>query len=279
LSRSLIADGSTRLLAIIGDPIVQVRAPAVWSALFRANSVNAVCIPMHCAPADLPVALDGLRPLQNLAGLIITIPHKAAAAKLVGSLTARAEAAGVVNILRKTDAGGWLGDIADGAGFMAALAANGQHVAGRTALVVGAGGVGTAIAFALAEAGVASVIVSDIEPARADALAAKLRLAGIEASTGAPCAIGYGIVINASPVGMQANDPLPIDPTGLQPDTIVGEVIMSPPVTPWVAHARSCGCFAQPGTDLMDYQIAEMAAFFGFRGSDWGPAAIARSVG
>ena len=272
-----IINGSTRLLAIIGDPIRQVRAPEVWSALFRANGVNAVCVPMHYSREQFPAAVAALKHLQNLCGIIVTIPHKPAAASLADALTARARRIGAVNILRR-QGGGWLGDIADGAGFTAALAANGQQAAGRRALVVGAGGVGTAIAFALAEAGAASVTVSDVDAMRAEALVARLTQEGIQASVGVPRAAGFGIAVNATPVGMRPEDPLPIDATGMGPDTVAGEVIMSPLVTAWMEKARACGCFAQPGTDLMDYQIAEMARFFGFEGGEWGPARIRQAT-
>lgn len=269
-----IADGATRLLGIIGDPIAQVRAPEVWSALFRANGVNALCIPMHYAATHLQAALDSLKVMQNLSGLIVTIPHKPAAAALAEALTPRARQAGAVNLLRREPGGGWLGDIADGIGFTAALAANGQRIEGRTTLVVGAGGVGTAIAFALAETGAASVTVSDIDPGRAEALAARLRAAGIDGLVGEPRAAGYGLAVNATPLGMKPGDPLPINPDGMDATTVAGEVIMRPPVTPWMVAARARGCFAQPGTDLMDHEVAEMARFFGFAEGDWGPAAI-----
>lgn len=269
-----IADGATKLLVIIGDPIAQVRAPEVWSALFRANGVNALCVPMHYAAAHLQAALDSLKAMQNLSGLIITIPHKPAAAALADALTPRARQVGAVNLLRREPDGGWLGDIADGFGFTAALAANGQRIEGRTALVVGAGGVGTAIAFALAEAGVTSVSVSDIDPGRAEALAARLRAAGIDGLVSEPRAAGYGLAVNATPLGMKPGDSMPINPDGMGAATIAGEVIMRPPVTPWMLAARARGCFAQPGTDLMDYEVAEMARFFGFAEGGWTPAAI-----
>ena len=272
-----IINGSTRLLAIIGDPIRQVRAPEVWSALFRANGVNAVCVPMHYSREQFPAAVAALKHLQNLCGIIVTIPHKPAASSLADTLTSRARRVGAVNILRR-QGNGWLGDIADGAGFTAALTANRQQVAGRSALVVGAGGVGTAIAFALAEAGAAFITVSDVDAGRAEALAARLKQEGVQASTGAPRAAGYGIAVNATPVGMRPDDPLPIDTTGMGPDTVAGEVIMSPLVTAWMEKARACGCFAQPGTDLMDFEITEMATFFGFEGGDWGPAQIRQAM-
>ena len=272
-----IANGSTRLLAIIGDPIAQVRAPAVWSALFRSRGHNAVCVPMHWSAGDLAAALAGLHSLRNLDGVIVTIPHKPAASLLAHALTRRARLVGAANILRR-EAGGWLGDIADGMGFTAALAANGQRVAGRTALVAGAGGVGAAIAFALAEAGAASLTVADIDGARAHALVARLRQAGVAASAGPPRAAGYGLAVNASPVGMSPGDPLPIDPDGMGPETVAGEVVMSPAVTPWMEAASARGCFVQPGADLMDHEIAEMAAFFGFEGS-WDAAAVRQAAG
>jgi shikimate dehydrogenase len=271
-----IVDGATQLLGIVGDPIRQVRAPEVWSALFRANGVNAVCVPIHVAAKDLQAFLTGLRTIQNMAGLIVTIPHKPAAASHVDALTPRARQVQAVNVMRREADGRWTGDIFDGIGFVKGLLGSAQRVEGRRALVVGSGGVGTAIAFAIAEAKAASVHVADIAQDRAVELARRLEAAGTPSGTSPAAAKGFDLVVNASPVGMKADDPISIDCRELAPDALVGDVVVHPQITPLLAAARERGCHVQPGTVMMDNQLMAMREFFRFPEADYSPAAVAR---
>ena len=274
-----IVDGSTKLLGIVGDPIAQVRSPPMWSALFRYNRVNAICVPFHVRPGDLPEFADGLRAAANVLGLLVTIPHKLAAARYASTLTPRAEEVGTVNLLRPRPEGGWEGDILDGHGFVLALRAEGQRIDGRRALVVGAGGVGSAIAFALAEAGAASVAISDIDTARAETLSQRIeQRAHTRSFVAAARAEGFDLIVNASPLGMRADDPMPLDLTGLTSDAIVADVVVSADLTPVLKAARGRGCHVQPGAAMTDHQVAAQAAFLGLEGGDWGPDAIATAL-
>lgn len=271
-----IVDGSTQMLGIVGDPIRQVRAPEIWSALFRANGFNAICVPFHVKPAELEAFLAGLRTVQNLMGLIVTIPHKPAAVHHVDALTDRAQRVQSVNLMRRDADGRWTGDIVDGVGFVKGLLSSGQRVEGRRALVVGSGGVGTAIAFAIAEAKAASVHVADIAADRANNLARRLEAAGTPSGTATASAKGFDLVVNASPIGMKADDPLPIDCTDLASDALVGDVVVHPQITPLLAEARRRGCHVQSGTVMMDHQLTAMGEFLGFPDGDYSPEAVAR---
>lgn len=272
-----VATGRSRILGIVGHPIAQVRAPQMWSELFRHNNIDIVCVPLHVRPENLDGFLLTMKSLENLAGLIVTVPHKPAAVLSVSHPTERAELVGAVNILRLDSAGDWHGDIVDGAGFVAGLLARGQRVAGRRALVVGAGGVGTAIAVALAQAGVAEVAVSDVALDRAELLVSKIAVTGVSARVSDPDAHGFDLVVNASPVGMKADDPLPIRCEHLGPDAIAADVVMYPGSTKFLTVAQERGCFVQPGSYMMDHQISVMAEFFGFTGGDWSTDAVART--
>jgi shikimate dehydrogenase len=273
-----IVDGATQILGIFGDPIRQVRAPELWSALFRLNAINAVCIPLHVKARDLASLFAGMRHVVNLVGLIATIPHKPAAAQLVDALTPRAKHVAAVNVMRREDDGRWTGDILDGIGFLQGLQASGQQIDGRRALVVGAGGVGSAIAFALAEAGAHSVHVSDIARDRAADLARRLEAAGTRSGTSPAIAKGFDLVVNASPVGMQPGDPVPVDCADLQRDAIVGDVVVHPRITPLLTQAQARGCHVQPGTVMMDHQLAAMGEFFRFPAGDYSPEAAAKAT-
>ncbi len=261
---------------MVGDPIAQVRAPGVWSALFAHNGVNALCVPMHVSPVSLDVFFRGVRGLQNLQGLIVTIPHKPVVAGLVDALTPRARQTGVCNAVAIRADGTTLGDTFDGHGFVAGLQAAGQDLSGRRALIVGSGGVGASIAFAVAAAGAHSVVVSDVAADKAGALATRLGQAGFVADAGTADARGFDLVVNAAPMGMRAGDPLPFDPARLEPTAAVVDVVISPTLTPLLEAARQRGCFIQAGSVMTDHMIAAMAEFFGFAGGDWSAETIAR---
>jgi shikimate dehydrogenase len=270
-----IVDGATRLLGIAGDPVAQVRSPPLWSALFRYNKINAICVPFHVRPADFSPFADGLRAAENVLGLLVTIPHKLAAAGYATALTSRARKVGTANLLRPLPDGGWEGEMLDGLGFVLALRAEGQRIEGRRAIVVGAGGVGSAIAFALAEAGAASVAIADIDAGRAAALSRRLvDLAGLTSFVSPAQAEGFDLIVNASPMGMRADDPLPLDLGGLTAEAIVGDVVISGALTPVLRAARARGCHVQEGSAMTDHQVTAMAGFLGLETGDWSPEAI-----
>ena len=100
MSSSPLVNGVTRVLGIVGHPIVQVRAPAVWSGLFRMHGPNMLCIPYHVLLDDLAAFYTGARAIRNLAGLIVTIPHKTATVGLVDNLTERARLVQSVNFIK-----------------------------------------------------------------------------------------------------------------------------------------------------------------------------------
>ncbi|HKU96283.1 MAG TPA: ThiF family adenylyltransferase [Vineibacter sp.] len=279
-SHDHVPNGATRLLAIVGDPIAQVRAPAFWSAVFRARGMDRLCIPIHAAPADLSRAVDGLKALRNLDGIIVTVPHKAAALEHVDRLSPAATRIGAINVMRPEADGTWSGDMFDGIGFVAGLAANGIAVAERTVLLVGAGGAGTAIAVALADAGVRMITVFDADRRRALALRDKLAARDgpdVHAAE-VPDPADVDLAINATPLGMRPTDNLPLLVDRLRPDTVVADVIMKPMRTPLLEAAARRGCRTHTGVHMMDHQAPLFADFFRLPAQDWSVAAIRRLI-
>lgn len=269
-------DGNTKLIGIVGHPIAQVLTPTILSGLARHNGINALCVPLHVEPAGLAGLMAGLRGLHNLLGVIATVPHKPAAAALADTLLPRARQARAANVLRREADGRWTADMLDGVGFARALAAAGHDVAGRRALVAGAGGVGTAICFALAASGAAEIGLFDTDAARADDLAARLRAEGARAEVVGRDPAGYGLVVNATPMGMRPEDPLPMDPTRIGPGAVVGDVVSKPAVTRFLAAAAARGCAILPGARMTEEQMGAMAEFFGLGDGDFSPATIRR---
>jgi shikimate dehydrogenase len=152
-----------RLYAIIGDPIGQARSPELFNARFIERGIDAEMVPLEVSSEGLSVLLNGLRRVRNFGGAVITVPHKLAAAHLAEERSSRVRIAGAANVL-KPFASGWLGDLFDGVGFVAGVAAQGFAVEDRIAAIVGAGGAGLAIAAALLEANIRSIAIDDRDP-------------------------------------------------------------------------------------------------------------------
>jgi shikimate dehydrogenase len=259
--------GKTRLLAIVGDPIDKARSPEGFCRLFDLNGYDAVMIPVHVTGADLARAVAGLKAMRNLDGIVVTMPHKVAAAAFADEVLETARLVGAVNALRPRADGRWEADMFDGRGFVAGLRAHGLDPAGKRVALIGAGGAGSAIAVSLCEAGSASISVHEPDRARAQRLAGTLRGAfpRVAVRVGAPDLAGADMLVNATPIGMNPDDPLPWDLAGLRAGTIVGDVTTKPEVTPFVAAARAKGAAAVTGRDMYEGQVRELGAFFGFR--------------
>jgi shikimate dehydrogenase len=243
--------GATRLYVIIGDPIAQVKAPGGMTAAFAARGHDGVLVPVQVGVDDLPAFLTVADRLKNLDGIIVTVPHKFSCFSHCASTTERARFIGAVNIMRRNPAGGWHGEMVDGLGFVGAIRANGFDPQGRRALQIGAGGAGSAIAQALLIAGVRELALHDADAARRDALIARLNTMGKgRVIVGSPDPTGFDLVANATPAGMKAGDPLPIDVTKLAATTFVGCVITVPSVPPMIEAARQRGCQTSTGTEM-----------------------------
>ncbi|PDT88930.1 shikimate dehydrogenase [Bradyrhizobium sp. Y36] len=254
--------GATRLYVIVGDPIAQVRSPAGVSAAVAARGHDGILVPVQVAPADLPDFLSVATRLTNLDGIVVTIPHKFACYQACTSATDRAHFLGVVNLMRRRADGSWHGDMVDGLGFVGAARAKGIAPAGMQALLVGAGGAGSAIALELVEAGVSELAIHDGLAERRDALIGRLNGLGkapVRAGTMDPS--GFDFVANATPAGMKEGDPLPVDVARLAPSAYCGCVITRPEVSPFIAAARSIGCVTGTGTDMYQQHQAIMVDF------------------
>jgi shikimate dehydrogenase len=257
--------GRTRLYAIIGDPIAQVRSPEIYTDRFAALGMDAVLVPMHVPAARFDSIVPALLALGNLDGLIVTIPFKTKMLPFAHTLGATARRVGAVNALRREADGTWTGDMFDGIGFVRGAEAKGERIRGRKVALFGAGGAGSAIACALADAGVASIDVVEVEPAKAQALIAKLAPAfpNCAFATTERLRDGVDMVVNATPIGMRADDGLPGAISALDPRTLVGDVVIRETSTPLVRLAMQCNCHWVDGRDLFAGQIEALSAFLG----------------
>ena len=258
--------GKTTLVAHIGYPTFAFKAPLIYNPWFDKNGIDAVVVPMGVQVPDYPDFFRALFRLTNIRGALVTMPHKVTTIGLVDEVTPTARVAGASNAVLRRDDGTLVADQFDGAGFVRGVERKGFPLTGRRVLVVGNGGVGSPIAASLAAAGVASMSLFDPHAPASEGLAQRLREAypELEVVTGSKDPAGHDLVVNATPLGMKDDDPLPMDVDRIDPGTFVGEGVMREEITPFLREAQVRGCPIQVGKDMLYEMIPAYLEFFGF---------------
>jgi shikimate dehydrogenase len=256
-------NGASRLYPIVGDPISYVESPARLTITFQKREHNGICIPMHVTRQDLPSVMAALSATDNVDGILVTMPHKFEALKYCATSSDRARSLGVVSVIRRNPDYTWHGDMLDGTAFVTAQRTHGARIDGSRALLVGAGAAGRAIAIALFDGGIRELVVHDAAESRVTALCQVMaQLGGNTVKTGPPDPSGCDLVFNATPLGMNEGDPLPVNPDLLTSSMFVGDVIAGHGVTPFIRAAQEAGCTTAGGDDMVDAGQGLMAEFF-----------------
>jgi shikimate dehydrogenase len=257
--------GTTRLFAIIGDPITHVRTPMVFNDYFAAYDIDAVCLPIHIERDRLQAGWSGLNAIANLDGFIVTAPHKAGAKQLSDALTGDSPHVGMVNAVRRERDGSYTGTLLDGHGFVAGLRSQGHEPAGKRIYIAGAGGAGNALAFALAGSGAKAITIFNRTGSKAADLVARLKAVypGCEVTHGTRNASGHDIACNATSLGLEPGDGLSFDLETVSPPTLVADVIMKPETTKLLVAAAARDCKTHQGRHMLDGQLLMMMEFFG----------------
>lgn len=263
-------DGHTEVIAHLGWPTHSFKAPLIYNPYFAARGINAVVVPMGCKAQNFGPVLRAVFALENVRGALVTMPHKVTVVDLLDQVTPAVRVAGACNAVRRAADGRLQGDMFDGEGFVRGLLRKGVTVQGASALVVGCGGVGSAIAASLAGARVSTLRLFDVAAGSMEGLAQRLRQhhPGLRVQTGSNDPAGMDIVVNATPLGMDAGDPLPIDMDRLAPSSFVGEVVMKKQMTAFLTAAQQRGCGVQVGTDMLFEMIPAYLEFFGYPTAD-----------
>ena len=257
--------GTTRLYGLVGDPLTTAKSPELLNRLFIEQGADAVCIPFQVEANDLFAFVTGARAMKNLAGVLVTMPHKQRMMAFVDELHPTARQVGALNVIRCDDDGRWVGAIFDGLGCVLGMQWEGNHPANKSVLLIGAGGAGRAIAFAVGSAGARSLSIYDVDEGRAEDLAVCVAAAtGCRTRVGAPDPHGHEIVINATPLGMKPDDAMPVDANRLDSGSIVVDIINSPDATALCRAARARGCRTQSGRPMHEGQAVHALRFLGF---------------
>jgi shikimate dehydrogenase len=260
-------DGHTELIAHIGYPTHSFKSPLIYNPYFEKEGINAVVVPIGCQAEHFPAFLKSVFQLSNIRGALITMPHKVTTLGLLDQVSPTVKVAGACNAVKLDAQGRLVGDMFDGAGFVRGVQRKGFELKGKRALVVGTGGVGSAIAASLAAEKISAISLFDIDTAACEALAQRLvnEYPQIRVNTGSNDPDGHDLVVNATPMGMNEGDPLPVDVSRLAPETFVGEVVMRTEMTAFLQAAHKKGCRIQLGSDMLFEQIPAYLEYFGFQ--------------
>jgi shikimate dehydrogenase len=260
-----LINGDTELIAHIGYPTHTFKSPMIYNPYFAHSGINAVVMPMGCQAAAYPEFLRAVFQLSNIRGALITMPHKVTTVGLVDVSSPAAQIAGACNAVRRLPDGRLHGDLFDGEGFVRGLRRKGFEPQGQRLLVVGAGGVGSAIAASLAATQPACLQLNDVNSASAQGLAQRLRRhhPDLAVVVGPNDPADMDLVVNATPLGMNEGDPMPMDMDRMSSHTFVGEVVLKQHLTAFLQAAQARGCAFQAGSDMLFEQIPAYLEFFG----------------
>ena len=250
--------GSTKLLAVLGDPVGHSLSPVLQNAAIGKLGLDWCYMALPVSAAGLPVALEGLHALGAV-GLNVTIPHKQAVMPLLHGVTPLAQRIGAVNTLVR-DPHGWMGDNTDMAGFMAPLQRQGVDLRNTTALVLGVGGSARAVVAGCSALGCGRILVAGRDPQRLQRF-----LADAQGLTDHPEGTLWreldavldtvDLVVNTTPVGMSpAIAACPLAPGQLErlsPHAWVYDVIYTPRPTTLLRQASARGCGAINGLAML----------------------------
>jgi shikimate dehydrogenase len=240
-------------LGVCGWPVAHSRSPQMHNAALAAAGLGEWRYLRLPLPPELFAETVRALPVAGFRGVNVTIPHKHAALALADTVTGPARAIGAANTLTFED-GAILADNTDAPGLLAAL---GESPAGKTAMVLGAGGAGAAAAWALASAGAADVAIWNRSPERARELAAAVGGRAVAAPEGAD------IVVNCTSVGLHDPDAtfkaLPLRADELGAGSLVVDMVYRAGGTRFLEAARARGARVVDGLEIL---VAQGAASF-----------------
>lgn len=259
--------GKADIFVMLAHPVGHAKSPGMFNKLMETEGLDSLMVPVTCKPEDFDVFWAGLTAMENLSGMIISVPFKTRVFEKCQSSHLRAERVKSANSVLRMPDGSWRADNFDGVGFVQGLENAGIPIAGQDVLQVGGGGAGASIAYFLAEKGAKSIVISDVDTTRAAAL---VDLVGgmfptCNVTAGPSNPRGKTMVVNATPVGLKATDPYPLDVEGLSANMTVVDIIMDPVETRLLKYAKELGCRVQYGQPMMDCQMDAMADFLEVR--------------
>jgi shikimate dehydrogenase len=251
------------VLVHLGSPMVHAKVPTMFNAELRRRGLNAVLIPLEVPASGLEVALSALSAAANVDGLLVTMPHKASIVRLCDQVGRESELVGAANAVRFDADRTASCEMFDGLGLVGALDIAGVDLDDADVLLVGCGGAGSAIAGALANRPIRSLTLHNRTHESAELLAERLRSrhSDVRVVGHRPSARGYGVVVNATRLGMQPGDELPVDLSGASACTIA-DIVTGDHRSPLLCRADAMGLATVAGAEMLRAQMSSILDYW-----------------
>lgn len=261
-----------RRYGLLGDPVSHSLSPVMFRAAFDHLGLGAVYETIRVPAGHSAGLAEAMRRLAETGGGNVTVPHKEQAARIADRLLPAGQAAGACNCFWLDGDGRLTGDNTDVDGFLASVRElAGFAMEGARVLLLGAGGGARAVALACAGDGASWIEVRNREPTRARSLIEALGLETVARARrlSAPVEGTFDLVVNATPLGMAPDDPLPLDLSTLSVAYAV-DLVYGRDGTRWTGHARALGITALDGLPMLVHQgVLCLERWLG--GADLGP--------
>ena len=253
--------GSTKIYGCLADPIDHVKAPTIFTSIFKEKNIDAVMIPIHVEKDNLKNVIASLKKINNFQGMTVTIPHKTTIANLCDHLEQDAEFNKSVNWIKFDKDRKLIGNNFDGQGFVAGFLAQNFLIKNKKVCIFGAGGAAVSIACSLAKQKIKSLQIINRNFDKANDLIKKIKVIDndlfVEANEYRDNYMlkDYDIIINATSLGLHKDDKLPFDVTKTSPNSVIADIIMQPLETELLKKAKKLGRPVHYGKYMIESQI------------------------
>jgi shikimate dehydrogenase len=251
---------TTKLYGCVADPIDHVKAPTIFTSIFKSKNIDAVMIPLHVSSTNLVNLVKTLKLINNFHGFTVTIPHKSTVVKLCDFLDPEANSTQAVNWIKFGKNRELIGNNFDGKGFVKGFLSQGYIFACKIVCLFGAGGAAVAIACSLANEGIKELKLVNRDINKAYEL--KKRINSINKDIKITIFFTYDynitdcdIIINATSLGLKQNDKIPFDVTQSPSNCIIADIIMQPEETELLKQAKLIGRSVHYGKNMIESQI------------------------
>ena len=259
--------GSTKIYGCIADPIDHVKAPTIFTSIFKEKKIDAIMVPIHVNKSNLENVISSLKAIENFEGMTVTIPHKISVTNLCDHLEPDAEFTQSVNWIKFNKDRKLIGNNFDGQGFIKGFKSKNFLIKNKRVCIFGAGGAAISIACSLAKEQIKSLKIINRDINKAKELLKKTKLLDkdlcIEAGgNNEDCLLSdFDIIINSTSLGLFKNDKLPFDVTKTSPQSVIADIIMQPSETELLKRAKDLGRSVHYGKYMLESQVDLVGSF------------------
>ena len=258
--------GTTKIYGCIADPIEHVKAPTIFTSIFKSKNIDAVMIPLNVSSSNLKNLIETLKLIKNFQGLTVTIPHKSSVVELCNFLDPEAESTQAVNWIKFDNNRKLIGNNFDGKGFVNGFLSQSYTFFDKIVCIFGSGGAAVAIGCSLAKEGIKELKLVNRDVKKANELKKRINIINKNLKVTVFFTYNYNItdcdiIINATSLGLKEKDEMPFDVTKSSSNCIIADIIMQPEETKLLKQAKSIGRPIHYGKNIIESQIELVGDF------------------